>query len=289
MRTDALGTLSNRELAALVWVVFLVLLCVAVPKLRRSIGPAFADVVKSFFAWRVQIVFGLFLVYAAVVIFGASKVDIWELSMTKDSALIVLGAGFPLLLHAVIKIQSGGELARHFVLETVGVTALVIYIAGLASFSLVVELVLLPVSVFFAALGAFAGRQANGKAAAVLSSVILASIGLSAVTWSITQLFSDQNSDITKLLQAFALTVWLPLATLPFIYVTAFMAEFGRVLALVRASSGTRPSLQVRLALFIGFRGRLKTVKSFHPYRRCVRGDTPFREVLSAVRRGTTD
>jgi hypothetical protein len=192
-------------------------------------------------------------------------------------------------MHAVIKIKSGRVLARFFATETIGVTALVVYVSGLVSFSLLVEMLLLPVAAFFGASGAFAARQSNGKAAVVLSSVVLASIGLSAVTWSLIQLFRGVNSDAASLVSAFALTVWLPLATLPFIYVTAFMAEYGRVLALVRASSGTRPTWPVRLALFIGFRGRLATVKSFHPYTRGIRGDSKFREVLAAVRGRSTE
>jgi hypothetical protein len=39
VQPDALGALSNRESAALIWATALLLSCVAVPKMRQSMGP----------------------------------------------------------------------------------------------------------------------------------------------------------------------------------------------------------------------------------------------------------
>jgi hypothetical protein len=152
----------------------------------------------------------------------------------------------------------------------------VAYVTGLVSFSLLVELLLLPVAIFFGAVGAFAARQSNGKAAVVLSSVVLASMGFSAVTWSFVQLFRGLNSDAVCLVSTFALTVWLPSATLPFIYVTAFMAEYGRVLALVRASSGTRPTWLVRLACLSAFEAAWRLSSPSSPTRMAFVGTVTF-------------
>ena len=286
MAWESFGTLSTREEAVLSWLATLIIVVMFKPSWRRAVGPAILDVVRAMFVWRVLAVFGAFLVYLVALVWLGSWSHVWNLSLTKDTVLIVMGASFPLLSKAIVSIQNGGELLRNLVRETLGATAVVVYVAGLASYALWAEVLLFPVAVFATALNAFAIRRAEGRTAASLSSFVLCVLGGAAVAWSVVCLIQGASGlDVGVQLRSFALTIWLPLGALPFVYVTAFLSAFGRVLALVHASSGTRPSWQVRIALFLGFRGRLGVARGFHPYTSGVRGDSSFREVLRVAAR----
>ncbi|WP_123939378.1 hypothetical protein [Curtobacterium sp. PhB137] len=281
MTWNSLGTLSAREEAVLVWSAILILVVLSKPSWRRAAVPAALDVLRAMLVWRIVAVFGLFLVYIAGLIWLGSWTSAWNPSLTKDTVLIVVGASLPLLSKGIVSIEDGGKLFKHFIQETVGATAVVVYVAGLASYALWIELLLLPVAVFATALNAFASRREDGRAASMVSSFVLIVLGIAAIVWSVSSLLRGASGlEFGAEMRSFTLTIWLPLGTLPFVYATGYLTAYGRVLALVHASSGIRASWQVRIALLLGFRGRLGAVKGFHPYTSGVRGDSSFREVL---------
>lgn len=205
MTWNSLGALSAREEAVLVWSAILILVVLFKPSWRRAAVPAALDVLRAMLVWRIVAVFGLFLVYIAGLVWLGSWTSAWNPSLTKDTVLIVVGASLPLLSKGIVSIEDGGKLFKHFIQETVGVTAVVVYVAGLASYALWIELLLLPVAVFATALNAFASRREDGRASSMVSSFVLIVLGIAAIVWSVSSLLRGASDlDFGAELRSFA-------------------------------------------------------------------------------------
>ncbi|TAJ47312.1 MAG: hypothetical protein EPO52_12495 [Herbiconiux sp.] len=253
--------LSDREIASLIWLGISVTCFLLIPHLRRSIGPSAGRVLKTFFVWRIQVVLIAYLLWAALVVWLASAVGFWRLDLLKDTVLIVFGGGLATLFTAY-KIDSGSSLLSKTIRETVGLSALAVFFVGLASFSLIAELILQPIIVLIVLLGTYASSQANAKPVSILCTVLTSIYGLVAIIWTITQLFQPET-DVTSIVLTFCLSLWLPIALAPFMYVAALMMNLGTIFIHPKAMSRRRLPLKIKVALVTGLRFRLSLTHQF--------------------------
>lgn len=104
--------LNNRELASVILIALPVVLAMVLPKWRDVVLPALRSAARSLFKWAVLHVFGLLIVWVALWVWLAWLLGIWQLELLKDTVVIVVGVGFPLLFKS-IGAKSGVEILDH--------------------------------------------------------------------------------------------------------------------------------------------------------------------------------
>jgi hypothetical protein len=90
--------LTDRELATAILGFLFVAAFLIVPNLRRSVGPAMFGVLRAFLAWQIQIALWLYAGYVVGLIYLASRVELWEHGILKDTIIIGVFVGFPLFM-----------------------------------------------------------------------------------------------------------------------------------------------------------------------------------------------
>ncbi|MCD2441412.1 hypothetical protein LQ757_03870 [Agromyces sp. SYSU K20354] len=277
--------LNNREIATLILIGLGIALILAIPSMRRTVLPAAGGVVRAAASSKVLAVFGLFLVWCVASIFMAWRIDLWDVALLKDSSLIVLTVGFPVLL-AVVNAKSGGAILRKIVLETVALSSLLAFYLNLEPLDLLPELVLQFALFVVVIVIAAAGLSPNSKILAGCLSVPLVIVVVGLFIWTTTRLVLTANErDWGATQMELALSVWLPLSMFGFFYGLAFFAAVET--AATRMRRIWKPPAQKRavLAVVVGLHLRLRWAAAFTgPYQKKVSRTSTVRGALAEMR-----
>jgi hypothetical protein len=251
--------LTTRELALLIISAAFAVLALSSRDIRRSI----VAVVKAFLAPKVVISTAAFGLYMGVVVWTASRVDLWNRGLLKDTIIWCGVAGFALLL----KTNEVRDLGffRQAAVQTLGLSAFVEIFLNTVSFHLVFELLLIAISTLVACLHVVATHQEEHETLKRPLEVVLSLIGLGLIIATVWKLSIEWSSvDHGQLWLSAVLALWLPLAALPYIY--ALSLVMGYELAFMRMNLDGKPlrlQLALRAAAIVGLGGRLRAVHGF--------------------------
>lgn len=254
--------LTDREIASLV----LLGVCVVVISLIPGVRSFFRQMVGIIFGKHVLPILLMYLVYAIGAIALAAWSRVWALDLLKDTVVVVLLVGLPLLFRAA-SAKSGVSLVKRSFAETLGVSVLLLFYMNLASLPLIAEITVQLLVIAASALTAFASTQPEQyRAVSKLLNGLLVVIGAGlfiyttvnlVVTWS--------QQDVVLILRTLALSVWFPFVLLPFIYVISFYAQAQLVLMMLPFFNDRKKlPIRVRLAILLGFRGSTFYAASFN-------------------------
>jgi hypothetical protein len=255
---------SNREIATGIIIALGIVLLLAFPKTRPAFVKGIADVLKALFQWKLALLIGLYFFYAAALVALASTYGWWDSSVLSVTILTVFVTGFPLFMNAN-NYKTGSELVRKVLLEVIGVSALMITYLNLGEFSIagevILQLILIPVVV----LAAFASRAPGGKIVERFFEIVLVLIAITVlISTTVTVVSEPKTFDWLYEVKSFAVSIWLPIALIPFVYVAALLMQVESALVRLRLHNDREHlPLRVRLALVIGFRGSLRYAKRF--------------------------
>lgn len=256
--------LSTRELASIIIFVAIVALALVLSKNHQSIWKSLANVVKAFLAWKVWSVVLVLILYSAAVIFLAAWLGLWTVELLKDSIIVVLFTGIPLLMASMGK-KSGGELIKYLVKEVLGMTAFLVAYINLAPFALWREL-FLQTAVIFLVVCAWVGHLApKTKAAAKVCDFLLGLAGIGVFVHTTSFLLSNLDTfNWAQESQVFALSIWLPLLLIPIVYPIGFIAASETAMLCLRfGSEQKKVARRTKFAVVSGFHGRLRFASRF--------------------------
>jgi hypothetical protein len=149
--------LDNRELALLGWVVALLLIApLAIPRTRKSLG----SLAKQVFASKLTFVFGGMMLYTASLCYVAWQSGIWTAEQLPETVLWFFAGGFVLLMNTD-KAGKGERFIRQAVLQAIGLSAAVEFVANTQPFPLLIEVILAPVLVTLGAAIAVVAHQGD--------------------------------------------------------------------------------------------------------------------------------
>lgn len=275
--------LNNRELASVILIGLLVVLALALPKWRKILLPSLRTVARSFFQWAILRIFGLFVVWVALWVWFAWLVGAWEFELLKDTVIILFGVGFPLLFSSM-RAKSGVEIVGHIRRETLTLSTLFLFYLNLESLPLWGELIAQPVIVVLSVMAAFAQRDEKGRRIVGCFSIPLLLIGLGLIAWTTVQTITNwYKLDWPELLAQLALSVWLPFAMFPYLYVVAFYAATEVILKRLLWTNEEMP-LRARLGVLAGLRGSVRWAKELTGRYHHVARAKSFRGALSEMR-----
>lgn len=214
-------TLSNRDIASLVWLAVLAVVVLSRPGGRGGI----ASILRALWGK----LFALVLVYSAflaLVVVVAWNLGFWSPDFTKDTVLWALVPGLVLIFSFVRAGEERGFYVRTL-LRVIGLTAIVEFYVNLGAFPLLIELVLVPVAIFLGVMSAFAGLSAEHAIVKRWADRLLGVIGLALLVGTAGYLASAWDSlDKTKLVLQFMVPVWLTAVSLPFLFVFSLYANY---------------------------------------------------------------
>jgi hypothetical protein len=163
-------------------------------------------------------------------------------------------------------VSDGKVLLRRTVRDTLGISALVVFYVDLSSLPIVWEVVIQLVGVFAAMLAVVAKSQGpkSRPVAVFMNGVLIAIDLLLFVTTTINFIAEWKTEDFGLIFETRCMTVWLPIALLPLIYVGAFLMQVQVMFVMLLFNNAHKKvRLRVKLALFVGLRGRVRLGAAF--------------------------
>lgn len=268
--------LNNRELASAILFIAFVLVFALVPKLRRQLGSSFTDALRSFFVWKIQVSMLVYFAYVAGLVSLARLLGSWDWSLLKDTLIIGIFVGLPLLFSAN-KVKEGTKLVGTVVRNVAGVSSVLVFYLGLGSLPLWGELLLQPVVLVLVMLAAVAHYNSEHHQVERLANALLGIIGLSLLAYTTYLVFSTWNTEaLTQAINSFVLSLWLPLALIPFVYIFAFLMRVETILTMLPfVNDREQPPRRVRMAGIWGLHLSTRLASEFngHWRGRLVRSD----------------
>lgn len=220
--------LSNREISILIWI-GLFFGCLIISS-KDGFGK-FMDVIKSLFSKHFipfYIVFGL---YFTIIIVALNRISIWEFSLYKDFIYWLLTTGIALFFTAN-NLQSYRDFTK-VISTAISGTIILEFIIGFYNFSLVWELILIPIVTFILFISLVPEMKKddrNNKLTTEFLKNLLSIIGAGILVYGVYKLIASYNDFFTLTnLKSFLLPPIFTLIFLPLIYFTVLYMKYEKV------------------------------------------------------------
>lgn len=274
----------DREIVTLILLGSFLVFCLVKPDIRKSLG----GVVSAFLQYKIVTVVLIFLAYAVLLAWLAAQIGLWDFKLFKDTILITLVVGFPMMFGAT-QVKDGALLVHKVTRATIGASTIIAFYVNLVSLNVLGEFVLQIVVTLVAMMSVVAKHQ-GGKLLVVgrFMDGVLAAIGwllLMITTFNLLENWQDMDLKTTGL--TFAMSIWLPMMLLPFIYVLSFYAATESIFTMLPFfNERAKPNWKVRLAVFIGFHASVRYASNFTgQWRADVASLTSYRATRDVMRR----
>ena len=253
------GVLTNREIATVVvlglglgWLTL---------KARATDGSSpLRGLFSAMRQWQVLVPLVLYVVWMGTVLIWATDIGLWSSDLWKPTVLWLLLAGYGLLFKFREAITEPGFF-RRVLLRTVGIVAVVEYVANLASFPLWVEIPTQALAVLFAVL-AVVGDDPKHAPVRKLANGYLSMYGLSVVVWTVWRLVGERsNIDFEELVGEFFLPIWLTPPTLAFVYLVAVWAAYDSAFRQMGFTAEGQNQFKQKLAVVLRAAGRRSVLR----------------------------
>ena len=241
--------LDNRESATLILFAALVILALFGRGFRRAAG----DFLKALANWRILTLFAIYFAYCVGVVFAAHQIGLWHTNLLKDTVILVLFTGIPMLMN---KQKDGKQFFITTIKDTFALAAILAFYVGLAPLPLWGELILQVVATILVGVSLVAKRNPEHGKVERPASVLLGIIGLFLIIYTTVKVVSQANDfDFKTEGYIFAMAVWLPLALIPLIYSIAYFVNYEVSSKMLKHfNDKQQPPRRVRFALLVGLR-----------------------------------
>lgn len=273
--------LNTRELAMVIWAGALFVLCCAYRPTRQMLGPVARSVARP----KILTIVALVAAYIFGVVYVASRLGLWDLDLLGPTLVwsvpALLGVGF-----SALEATKQEEYFKYAVRGLLSGAVLLEFLVNFETFPLWWELFQLPVVTLVAVMVVVAGGSPEHAPARSLMQALLGLAGLGLLCAAVVSLVGNWGKyDVGDFLRSFGVGLWLPLSTLPLVYLVSVVMLRGAARSRIDSMSGERLSWSRRLGLFLGAgisRHRLRRMN--HADYRRMAGSASFREAFSAAR-----
>lgn len=253
-------TLTTREAATAFWLAALVLLVLwKGGDARRSFARALATLLGP----KLLVPLVLYAVWMSAVVWFAAQVGLWTQPMLKDTLFWTV-PGLALWVGAADASSKPGYL-RGRLRAAVALSIFIGYYVNLATFDVIIEIVLQFVVFVFVAIRAFGEHQKDLRSGKVVADRLLTVIGLVLLVYAAFLAVSNwAATDQVQALRDLAHPVWLTVGALPFVYALSLYATYETVSVHMKVATPTgRVPLHAMLALGRAFHLRGGSVHRF--------------------------
>jgi hypothetical protein len=243
------GQFTTREIAIAIWVAVFLGWALAQPAIRAS----FISILRTATHWKLIAIYLVPGVYIAGVVGVLYAVGWWNINLLKDTVVWFLFSGIALAASGLRLGTSTGEW-RAVLRDQVKALILVEYVVNTYTFSLWIELLLVPLLVFIALLDVVAQMDPKTAAVAKLTTALQAILGLIVIASAIHHAVATRDTfSSADALRSLALAPLLSLSLLPVVFFFSLIAAYEELF--VRLDIGLRKdSRVVRCAKRVLFR-----------------------------------
>jgi len=252
--------LSSREIALGVWLVAFAALAVSIPGVRRSLP----GLLKSFLHPKISGPLLMLMAYVTLVVWGLWAIGFWNVSLLKDTVLwfVLVAAVTPFSLVDKDEVR----LFQLLVVDNLKIFVLLEFLVNFYTFSLPVELLIIPTMAFVAMMDVVAERDPEHADVAKLLKGIQALFGLAVLTYAAWRAVTDyQALASVQNLKQVLLPAVLSGAFIPAAFMFSVSLEYGNLF--VRLKVGREKSRDferyAKFRLFRHFGLRPNKIKRF--------------------------
>ena len=218
--TDIQAIFNNREIALLFWIA-LIVMALLLSKLRKSLVPIFKILTGKMFL----IIFSLIGAYLYGIILLLQNLEIWQSSNLKDVLFWLFSVGL-ILVFKINEAKSNAYFKGIF-LSAIKWTIVLEFIVNLYSFSLLTEIIILPVLVFLAMTQAVAEMDEKHKMVSKFLQNVIAIAGLTIFSYSLYKTIVNFDDVLTfQNLVSFLLPSTITILFIPFVYFLALYSTY---------------------------------------------------------------
>ena len=194
----------------------------------------------------------VFLSYLAVILYVLNWAEWWDFKLLKDIIFWVLFVELPLFTKAIEK-ADGTHFFRKLLKDNVAISVIIEFFVGFWTFSLTVELIIVPVTVLVSALYAIALRDKKHLSAKRFFEVLFAIWGIVVFVNAISCLFISPSEFFSlDTLKSLLLPLVLLIFNLPVVYGLALYNMYEQVFIRVKGTNREQRKMKWQVLCFAG-------------------------------------
>lgn len=217
---------NNREIASALWLLLFAIWVISKSEARA----AFQPLIRAFLKWQILVPLLSMIAYVAIVVGGLGAIGFWDVSLMKDTVLWMLGFASIMLFRAN-KVDDREGFFRDAILNNLKLIAVLEFVSNAYTFSLWIELLLVPSLAFIAMLKTVVEfkvkAESSYRVVYSLLGYVLAFAGIVLIGIAIYRAIYDLDGFVTiHNLRDFLLPAVLSGLYLPFVYAWALFLAY---------------------------------------------------------------
>ncbi len=228
--------LSNREIATLVWIAVFA----AWASKHKGVRSSFQLLLKTAFSRILLVFYAAMLSYIGLMLILLAEIGLWDSSRAKLALVWTLSVALIALLRANT-IHEDEHYFRKAIRDNLNLIVILEFVVGFYSFSLIAELIIVPVVTMVVLVHAFSEGKEEYKPVEKLLTGILTSFGFAVLSYAMYKVF-DEFKDFATLntLQDFYLPLLLSTLFLPFLFLVTVYLSYERAFGVFKRKGRSR-------------------------------------------------
>lgn len=239
---------NNREIAIGIWVIIGLAVILPTKPARQFIKTA----IPILFCKKFVIFYIVFLSFLGLVLFALNWAGLWDLTLLKDTVFWVLFVELPLFAKAIEK-ADGGRFFSKLIRENVAIAVAIEFFVGFWTFSLITEIILIPLTVLISVLQVLAEQDKKHRSVKRFFDGLLVLWGIILLINAIYSLIHAPNQFLSfDTLKSLLLPLVLLVFNLPVVYGLALYNTYEQIFIRIKGSRSEQKKMKWQV---IGFSG----------------------------------
>jgi hypothetical protein len=220
---------NNREIALSIWIIVFMGYLIYSPSIRKHIP----GLVKSVFAWKLSVLYLAIILYTAAVVYGLYRLNLWDDSQLKNTIIWLATIGL-ISLNDITDDRKTNYI-KDTVVKIFTITTVIEFLVGFYSFSLVTELIIIPIIVIIILMAAVGKTDKKLRQTVSILNNLLALAGFILIGYAIYKAIHEFSSFATKgTLSEFLISPVLSFLFIPFIYLLSLIVNMETVFVSIK-------------------------------------------------------
>ncbi len=216
-----INELNNREIASIIWLTLFLIYLLTLSGVRQSIPGLMKGFINTLF-FPITIM----LFYISALVFLLFTIGFWDITALKDTILWIFGTAFVTFFN-LSKIGEDEKYFKKLLKDNLKLIIILEFITNLYTFSLLAELIILPILSFLLIVNNLAELKPEYKQVTRFFNFLLGMFGIFIIIFSIKEVYMDfQSFASIKNLRDFLLPPLFLLLLIPFLYFLALYFQY---------------------------------------------------------------
>lgn len=239
---------NNREIAIGVWVIIGLAVILPTKPARQFIKTA----IPILFCKKFVIFYIVFISFLGLVLCTLNWAGFWDLTLLKDTVFWVLFVELPLFTKAIEKAESGRFFSK-LIRENVAIAVAIEFFVGFWTFSLITEIILIPLTVLISVLYVLAGQNKKHRSVKRFFDGLLVLWGMILLINAIYSLIHAPNHFFSfDTLKSLLLPLVLLVFNLPVVYGLALYNTYEQIFIRIKGSKSEQMKMKWQVIRFSG-------------------------------------